>query len=257
MSHNLEATRARMLAAIGTVANLAVYRAGRARRMALRPYHGPMGVLQALSRSCREQYPLRDALTRALLVEHRQHDCALWSQMLTVAYYPMLRKLRFRASVEPLFADDIDQQVLMGFMQALDAVGAHPKRGHVALQLRQRTERAVFEALRRLQSPEVRLEDEELELHEPVDEHASPLQACQDQAATDALLSQLEHFCLDPNPVRDLVLATVVEDEPLHRYVERVVTGGVEHRRRVYERLKRQRSRLFSFLRQFPRPLSS
>ena len=103
-------------------------------------------VVDALSHP-RTPWPTKEALTRALIREHRRANVWIFGGALLVAYAPLLVCLRCRLRSPALEDDELDQVLVGEFLGAVvrfdDAV--HPDRA--LMHLHQNTRRAVFELL--------------------------------------------------------------------------------------------------------------
>ena len=188
----------------------------------------------------------REALTRALIAEHQATSLPFWASALLVAYYPMLSRLRHRIWGEALDHDDLDQLVISCFLQVVAVFPLAEVTDRTALRLRQRTERRVFKAVRHEQQAQ-RCHAELGEVAEepsvaPFDEE--PLEPISevDAEETVAMLIDLAGQHLD------LVVATILKRERLRHYVKRV-NGDEQPHERVYQRLKRRRTRAVNRLR--------
>ena len=126
-----------------------VFDESRARHAALAGHADVASVLAALADDREHTYPERDALTRALLSEHRTSGEALWASVLIVAYYPMLSRLRHRLVSDAVPRDELDQVVVTAFLATLGELPVDEHADRIAMRLRQRTERQVFAFLRK------------------------------------------------------------------------------------------------------------
>lgn len=221
------------------------------RRPALGAHDGLPSVLGSLGDESEAAYPAREALSLALLQEHRETGDTLWSSVLLLAYYPMLSRLRHRLVTSALSREELDQVVLTAFLVAVDEVPLH--RDRLPMRLRQRTERQVFQVLRRLRSEHAPLASaEELarlacdpfegRRHADTHEGLLDLVVLLDRAEARGELSGLS-----------VVEATVLGREELRTYVDRLVPEDETERERTYQRLKRQRSRAMSRLKSLAR----
>jgi hypothetical protein len=134
-----------------------------ATRDAVLAFEGTEAFRQALCDRRPATHGERDALTRAVLAEHRRSSHPLWPTALMIAFSPMLASLRARIrGAVPLRApDELDQTVVTAFLESLERVAL---RTNMAARLRSATERAVFRALGREQRRQTRtvpLADEE------------------------------------------------------------------------------------------------
>lgn len=220
-----------------------VFEAGRLRQPALRAHPNAASVLLALADDAEATYPSRDALTRALASEHRASGHSLWASLLLVAFFPMLSRLRNRLVSDTVPGDELDQLVVTSFLAAMTELPLHDRMNRVAMRLRQRTERQVFAFLRKeREHRHPSLEVDEMSEVDP--EALAPRRASTDERLYDLalLLQRAVAEGISPSGL-DVVEATVLRRELLRQYVERLVPGDDLERERVYQRLKRQRSR--------------
>ncbi len=215
-------------------------------------------VLGLLSDDGPERYAERDALTLALIAEQRRAPCSLWASVLLIAYFPMLSRLRHRIWGDALPGEDLDQLVVLCFLKAVEEYPLDRHLDRTALRLRQRTERLVFQRVRREQrslerqtstSPEVFEELCQGGWPEVRDEgHPGPRNAS-DAADMISLLVELTGDSLDGETF-DLLTATLVCGRRIPAFIERLHLGlSPEVRARVYQRIKRRHSRALQRLR--------
>lgn len=222
----------------------------RTRRPVLAPHSDVASVLRALADDRESTYPARDALTRALLTESCESGKTLWASMLLVAYYPMLSRLRRRLFSDSVPRDELDQTVVTAFLAALKEMSVHEYEDRVAMRLRQRTERHVFAVLRKEREQQhSSADDEELVRHG--EEAAQPRRHERTEEEMFELSRLLERAAAEGFPASGLevVAATVLGRVQLREYVERLAPGDEVERERMYQRLKRQRSRVLRRLR--------
>ncbi len=226
-----------------------VFDESRARHAALAGHADVASVLAALADDREHTYPERDALTRALLSEHRASGEALWASVLLVAYYPMLSRLRHRLVSDAVPRDELDQVVITAFLAALGELPVDEHADRIAMRLRQRTERQVFAFLRK--EREQRHPGIDVEALEDLDPDAiAPRRARTDEELFDLALL-LERAAEEgiPQSSLEVVAATVLRRELLRSYVDRVAPDDDLERERMYQRLKRQRTRVLRRLR--------
>jgi len=209
-----------------------------------------LSVLAAMSDESPAGWVEREALTRALIAEHQATSRSCWASALLVAYYPMLSRLRHRIWGEALDRDDLDQLVMSCFLQVVASFPLAEVTDRTALRLRQRTERRVFKAVRH----EQQLQRDRAELDEAAEPSVAPFDEEQpeptpetDPEETVAMLIDLAGPHL-PGQNLDLVVATILKRERLRHYVKRV-NGDEQPHERVYQRLKRRRTRAVNRLR--------
>jgi hypothetical protein len=206
-------------------------------------------VLAVMGNEAEAMYPVREALTAAMLAEHQGTGDSLWSSALLLAYYPMLNRLRGRLVSARTLRVDLDQVVVTAFLSAVKEVPLHLNR--LPMRLRQRTERAVFSFLRK-----------EWAEHKPAAGGAE-LAEFGSESIMQRRLPPMDEFMLDLSLLLEralrqgfaldeleLIERTVLRGELLRTYVERVVPDDEEERRRTYQRLKRRRSRTIKRLRE-------
>lgn len=229
---SLRAT-ARQLRLAALAAPAGLFADARRRHPALAPYPTLADVLAALADDRDQTYPERDAITQALLAEHRTSRHSLWSSVLVVAYLPMLHGLRRRLHSDFIPPDELNQIVLTAFLDALN----EPYRDRVAMRLRQRTTRAVFATLR----SDLPADDAPAHIDDnaPIDTRPSDLARLMNRAAQKGV----SHAGLE------VVENTVLRGEFLRKHVERVGPSDKRERERMYQRLKRRRSRALHQLR--------
>jgi len=192
----------------------------------------------------------REALTRALIAEYQASLLMFWASVLLVAFYPMLSRLRHRIWGEALDRDDLDQLVISSFLQVVAEFPIAEVTDRTALKLRQQTEKLVFKAVRQeqqIQRCRTELGDLAEAVVAPFGEEP-PEPACEaDPEEAVALLIDLAGKHL-PGKNLDLVVATILKKERLRHYVKRV-NGDEQPQERVYQRLKRRRTRAVKRLR--------
>lgn len=228
-----------------------VFEAGRSQHAALAEHADVAEVLVALSDEREATYPARDALSRALLAMHRSSRSSLWSSTLAVAFFPMLSRLRHRIVGDAVPRDELDSLVLASFWSALAELPVSGRGSdRLPMRLRQRTQRLVFQSLRR----------EREQQHTSLDDDTRGEQlervlgARVERAAWEDrvdLARLLERAAVDgvPRASLEVLAATALRSELLRNYVSRLGPADEAARERMYERLKRQRTRVLRRLR--------
>jgi len=228
-----------------------VFEAGRSKHPVLSAHPDVAAVLAALADEREASYPARDALANGLLAMHRTSRTPFWSSVLAVAFFPMLSRLRNRIIGDAVPRDELDQLVLASFWSALSEL---PLTGHgsdrLPMRLRQRTQRLVFQSLRR----EREQQHPSLDDDERGEELQRVIGARVDRSAIEdrvELAHLLERAALDgvPRASLEVLAATTLRSELLRNYVSRVGPTDAEECERLYERLKRQRTRVVQRLR--------
>lgn len=228
-----------------------LFEAGRARQPALAAHPHAPGVLAELAEDDQDNLSQRDALSLALLREHGASGAPLWSSMLIVAYAPMLKQLRHRLLADRGVREDLDQIVLCAFLATVDALARHPAEDCIPVRLRQRTQRRVFDFLRRERREHHRYgepAEEVLVEPEPFVGQSSVVNS-QEAADLSRLLRGGARGWISQGSI-DVVATTVLGQEPLRDYVARVGPADRAARERMYQRLKRKRSRAMQQLRE-------
>jgi hypothetical protein len=229
-----------------------VFEQGRGKQPALALHEDIASVLAALADDHEATYPARDALTRALLAMHRSGKAELWSCALAVAYFPMLSRLRHRIVGDAVPREELDQLVLTAFWSALAEL---PPGGHgsdrLPMRLRQRTQRLVFQTLRKEREQQHASLDDDSQV---LEQNEVPVSVRDGRSAAEDRLDLailLEKAAADgiPQASLEVLAATVLRHELLRSYVSRIGPTDVVDRERLYQRLKRQRSRVLRRLR--------
>jgi len=219
--------------------------AGRKRQPALAAHVNAASALAMLDDEAEGTYPGREALMKALIQEHRASGSPVWSTLLLGAFKPMLVRLRNRLVSDTVPGDELDQLVITSFLGTLTDI---PLIDRLPMRLRQRTERQVFAFLRKERwhrHPDIdveTLEDvehEEPTVSEPTDAELYDLALLIQRAMEEGISTS----------GLDVVAATVLRRELLRAYVDRLAPGEGVDRERLYQRLKRQRSRAMQRLR--------
>ncbi len=232
--------------------NVSRFNEAKTRHPALASHQTVYSVLAVLGDDSDRGYAAKEALTRALVAEYQQRPHGFWAAVLLAAYYPMLSRLRGRIFGDAVAPDDLDQVVVTAFLDVLYAFPLAAKRDRICMYLRQMTQRAVFRHVREVQQEQGRIvcaAPEELTEFGPVEwpEPRGPRgRPTPERGEADALASLLlqsvgHEVCAAK---LDLVIATVLRGERLRAYVDRTEAGRPEEdRERIYQRLKRQRTR--------------
>lgn len=228
-----------------------VFEDGRSKHPVLAAHPDAAAVLSTLADEREASYPARDALANALLAMHRTTKTPFWSSVLAVAFFPMLSRLRNRIIGDAVPRDELDQLVLASFWSALAEIPVAGRGSdRLPMRLRQRTQWLVFQSLRQ----------ERAHQHESVDdeEHGCDLEHHlvdpSDRIIAEArveLARLLERAAEDgvPQASLEVLAATTLRSELLRTYVARVGPTDEVERDKLYERLKRGRTRTIQRLR--------
>ncbi len=215
---------------------------------ALAPHATLSALLTTMGDEREATYPEREAITRALMEEHRRTCDGRWASVLVLAYFPMLSRLRHRLVSSSVARDELDQIVLTSFVTSVAEVPLELDR--MPMRLRQRTERQVFGFLRKEWAEyHPGAEPDQLAIYgtesivqrriEETDELLLDLSLLLDRAVAQGI----------PESSLEVIEATVLKRELLREYVTRLVPNDAEEWERTYQRLKRQRSRAMERLR--------
>lgn len=236
----------------------------RRRIPALSAFQSPAEVVAELERDGRGLAPVREPLIWALILEQRTCPHPVWAAVLCLIFAPMLRVLRGSIRPRRLTADELNQLIITTFLFLVVSPAAVPSSDHVSFHLRRLTRGAVFDILRRLQKEQqgtVTVAPDDLAFLArgagPCDVFCPPRGASAAEEA-DALVELLHDALGDgPRPAHlDLVIDTTIRGEPLGDYVRRHHPVAPERDYlRIYERLKRRRTRAANRLRKPLMPL--
>lgn len=229
----------------------------RVRQPPLAPHRTAGAVVAALALYPSDHASTQDALCRCLVEEQRDRPHPLWAAMLVVAFAPMLCCQRARLYRGALPADDFSQLVLTTFLHVVASFPMAQPPGRTCVFLRQHTHDGLMRVLKTL-----RLEGGVVEFRAPEDLAEVPVAAAPSLLSTllgpspdddaDTLLETLvdsANHVVGPGVLR-LVRDTVIRRERLRDYVRRMYPGAEGHEFvRIYQRLKRQRTRTLIRLR--------
>lgn len=229
------------------------------RHPALAGHETPLSVLAVLGDESERRWAEREALTRTLVTEEQARPHPLWGALLLAAYYPMLSRLRHRIYGHDLDPEDFDQLVVSTFLEVVRAFPLTERRDRTSMHLRQMTQRRVFRHIREEHAARVLIAPEEIDELGPIAPDSWP--GCptprrrrkgQPEPVDDrdvVTLLTTRAACLGQDQI-DLVVTTIVRGERLRLYVERTYPDrDPDERGRIYQRLKRQRSRTLARLR--------
>lgn len=220
-----------------------IFEAGRSREPALAAHPNAASVLLALDDDAASTYPEREALTRALLAEHQASDTAFWASVLIAAFSPMLLCLRNRLISDMVSSEELDQIVITSFLAAMSNLPFRERNDRVAMYLRQRTQRQVFAFLRKEHEHRAPDDEEEEAGELELESVPAPRSSTNEKIYDLTLLIQRGvEAGVSPGGL-DIIEATVLRCELLRDYVERMAPDDDLERERMYQRLKRQRSR--------------
>lgn len=228
-----------------------VFDEARQRHRCLTRHATVFSVLAVMGQETQAGWSEREALTRTLIAEHQATALPFWASILLVAYYPMLSRLRHRIWGEAFDRDDLDQLVISSFLQVVAAFPLAEVIDRTALRLRQRTERRVFKVVRAEQLQRQCHDDlGELAYEATVDPFDEEPPRSPDPIDPDETVAMLIDLAEQHLPLQnlDLVVATILKRERLRSYADRV-NDEHEPRERVYQRLKRRRTRAVNRLR--------
>jgi hypothetical protein len=242
-----------------------LFEEARARHAALAEHSTLASVLGVLNDERPEACAAKDALTRAMLQEYRATligrapnapTSPYWTTLLLAAFWPMLRRLRGSIGPAGVGRDDLDQIVVEVFLATARAIPFRERDSRLAVRLKSRTRRKVFQRVRaeRRDYQERERLAADVEVHGnlagigarppkgkvrfPPSDRESLAQALIHHAGSSVEQSQL-----------DLLIATYVRGERLRTIVQRQhpEMSAIEQDR-IYERLKRAHSRTLARL---------
>jgi hypothetical protein len=249
MTDSLRTTKDRLRRELAAGTNTA-FETARARRPELAPFASILDVLEALDSGSAAGEERRHAIVAELVREHRASKSAVWSKALLVAFYPAMHALRARLTLGSISVDDIDQTILTGFVGAVAELPARALGHFAAFRICRRMERYVFKFLlrergfRRITSTAG--EDEDFTAPHTVGRAAIAM--ADERIALGFLLRRATTLGLSPATV-ELIEATAFAGTSLRAYVRQLEPDDADARKRLYERLKRRRSRALRRLR--------
>ena len=219
-----------------------LYSEARSRHSALAAYPDLPSLFVALEQSRSDDYTERDVITQALLWERMSGNPSQWSAVLAVVYLPMLLRLRHQLVCVELPSEDVDQIVLEGFLRSIAAYSPEGWRVQTPIRLTHLTRRTVFNVMRRELS-ERKCREQERDCVKarpgqvPMGSSASPPMGIRVEAVLEAIEDQ---------PSEEgafLVLETEMGTASLASIVARICGDDELEKARLYQRMKRVRSR--------------
>ncbi|MCU0661724.1 MAG: hypothetical protein MUC50_05285 [Myxococcota bacterium] len=216
-------------------------------------------VLAVLAEGSGIDYAEKDALVRELIIERQQtNSCSFWNAALLVAYFPMLSNLRGRIRGNAFPDDDLDQIVLMSFLEEVEKFPAEKRQSFTSIELRHRTERRVFRAVKHEQKQrrgQISVEPASDEI-----EGGAPWPAIADTGprgprnpadASEAVTSLVKHAgALVGGEMFEVLTATLVCHRKLTRFLDQVIPAlSGEERRLAYQRIRKCRTRVLARIR--------
>jgi hypothetical protein len=233
------------------------FQAARSREPALAEHDTIVGALNVLNDESEARYHEREAITRALIREYQSTRGAFWASVLTLAFMPMMLRLRCRLVSDPATRSELEQRVVATFLDAVATISLEAHGTRIAMHLRQLTQRRLFAQLDAERKDreqfnalcEGAAHDAEFKVFDAPWADAT----IGAQEAAD-LGEHLQEIVGDRMPADrlDVVIATRVAGEKLAAFVERThAARGAETRSRTYQRLKRERIRSCEAIRPF------
>ena len=200
-------------------------------------------ILDAFADQRAETYPIREALTRAVIGARQKTGSTQWSSVLMVAYFPMLSRLRHRIWGNPMPAEDLDQLVLMAFLQFTNGFRLERWPDRTALRIRQGTARILFMQLGRVQRQKPLCRESVDVLQDCADPEAeAALAEVEDQAILRSAARRLA-VLLDGDLRNDdfeIVVSTTLYGKTIKAAVEDLVGHTLDTPGTVYQRYKKR-----------------
>lgn len=210
-------------------------------------------VLTALEQQSLE-YQQRDLLVRAMVRQQQQNPHVLWSAALITAFWPMLDWLRGRIRGNAVLPCDLDQLVILFFLEAVEALPLDQVKQFTCVYLRHKTQWRVFRYIRSLQREQACTHYRDWD-HLAEYEHFSitpsldaPFESCY-RAEPAEVLRALVEFASTRISSEHLVLLLSQLEGPksLHKIIDQNFAYNDEaDKQRAYQRLKVKRQRLIS-----------
>ena len=249
MSDGLHTTRDRLRCELAA-ARSASFESARARRPELASFASILDVLEALESRSNTSDERRHAIVAELVREHRATKSAMWSKALVVAFYPAMQALRARLALGGVGLEEIDQVIVTGFLNAIAALPEKALGHFAAFRICRRMERYVFRFLasergfRRLTTSAH--EDDTAVVPQVVGDGPDP--TAYDRVALGFLLRCAGKHGVSPSTLA-LLEVTAFEGTSLSALAKQIEPHDAHTRKRLYERLKRRRSRALRRLR--------
>lgn len=249
MSDGLRTTRDRLRCELAA-ARSSAFESARARRPELASFAGILDVLEALESRGNTSDERRHAIVAELVREHRATKSAVWSKALVVAFYPAMQALRARLALGSVGREEIDQVIVTGFLSAIAALPDKALGHFAAYRICRRMERYVFRFLatergfRRL-TTSARDEDTFVAPRVMGD---GPDPTAYDRVALGFLLRCASKHGVSPSTL-SLLEVSALEGTSLRALVRQIEPRDAGTQKRLYERLKRRRSRALQRLR--------
>jgi hypothetical protein len=222
---------------------------GRAAHPVLAPYQSADDALAALRYGSQVSLDDKGLILAAMVKEHQRTGRPLWEALLAGAFEGALLRLRVRLGRR--VDADLDQRVILGFLEAISSpfVAAAGRHAHIAIV--RASKKVVFGlTIAERAEPRPQAFDEASYVSD------GPSLAG-DEPIEDAIGTEVQGAFAklgDPEEVSDMLFATYVVGETLADYVARIhPTLDAEARGALYERLRRQRLTVVQQLRCSPR----
>ena len=222
-----------------------VLEGARSRHAALAPFTDTDAVLAALKTGSSLTHKERGAIVHAIIEEHRAHGGDFWQSLLCIAFEHSLLKARRAASDakkksrKPSKEEEelLEQEILFAFTKAMRLDSVANSGDYAPVALVNATNR-FFDRTQRDERRRVRTK--ELDDNAIQEETLADCQGTNDPEAAAKVEKLLGST--DSEALRDMLMATVAEDESLGDYIKRRMPGlsKAEHAQ-VYQRLRRQR----------------
>ena len=172
----------------------------------------------------------REAITRALIYENQICSGVFWSSVLLTAYYPMLKCLRQRIYGPGMDSQDLDQLVITSFLLVVKTYPLAKFTRQTMVRIRSDSTRLVYSAVLTEQNEE-RLKNIPIQTSEYFD----PMELV-------PALIEISGRYLSKQDL-GLVVTAAMGRGYLRRYLDKQNGAGFKSDERVYQRLKRKRTR--------------
>ena len=240
--------------------HLPLFDAARKRHAALERYGSVVTVVGLLGNQDPAQIDRKAGLFRAFIIEQQAQPSPLWTSLSLLACFPFLARLRARIVADDMPPDELDQLVMMAFV---DVVATFPTKRHTDLpflRVRRETEHKVFRQIaqrRRELSMEQLTDPSALEcLGEPplwheTEEDGKRREASESDEIAAAVSLLVEHGSdvLDANNF-ELVTSTPLCGRTIRSYVQSQTSDlSADEVTRLRDNAKRRHSRAIARLR--------
>jgi hypothetical protein len=209
---------------------------------------GLQDLLRIVADRAPGSYPLREALSRAMLAEYQRTLAEPWPSALLIAYAPLLLSTSRAVESDLVPPADLNQIVVEAFLTVARSFPLDRWRTHTARRLKHRTRERVFATLNRAEREVLRVRADD-ETARTGGSRTPPDSALAEPAVSDETNANIKLLIelagdLATTLQLQVVAETCIRNRPLKEFVasEHPEAGAAEQKR-LYEQLKRARTR--------------